>query len=683
MNDALQGLPRKESLDGEREKSEERHRSLLDNLQVAVVEHSTDTSILFCNRQALLLLGLEKDEATGRFAADPRWVLYREDGTVMPLEEFPVVRVLNTLEPLKNFVLGVQQPDSQKIVWALVDAFPLFDEENALKTILVTFLDITERRRAEESRLEHEQRFNDLVNSTDGIFWEADATDFGFISVSDNAERMLGYSTEDWLKPGFWVSHIHPNDLEQAVQYCSACTGRAENHTFEYRFIAADGRIVWLRDIVAVVTENAQPRWLRGLMIDITERKLAEEEKLGLERQIQQGQKLESLGVLAGGIAHDFNNILTTILGNADLAMEGLSPHSPARSNIQNIEKASRRAADLAKQMLAYSGKGKFVVEPIDLGEFVEEMAHLLAVSISKSIVLNYNFADNLPAFDGDPTQVRQIIMNLILNSAEAIGKRSGVIALSTGAMHCDRAYLQGINTHAVASFDAPLVEGVYVYLEVADTGCGMDLETIEKIFDPFFTMKFTGRGLGMSATLGIVRGHKGAIKIDSEVGKGTTFKVLFPASKLPANGTLQAEDGDEGVAATWQGEGTILIVDDEETICAMGRQMVEHMGFSAMTAADGREAVEVFGNYHKEIACVLLDLTMPHMGGEEAFRELRRIQPDVKVILCSGYGMQDATQFFIGQGLAGFLQKPYKMSALKETLAQLLGSGVKGGVDV
>jgi signal transduction histidine kinase/ActR/RegA family two-component response regulator len=407
----------------------------------------------------------------------------------------------------------------------------------------------------------------------------------------------------------------------------------------------------------------------------IAESKQAEEEKLALERQVRHAQKLESLGVLAGGIAHDFNNILMAILGNADLALDELSPMSPARGSIREIKKAAKRAAELVKQMLAYSGKGRFVVEPIDAGGLIEEISHLLEVSISKKSVLKHNLAENLPTFDGDVTQIRQVIMNLITNASEAIGDKSGVISLSTGAMGCDRAYLNDINEVVRASLDEPLPEGVYTYFEVADTGCGMDAETIEKIFDPFFTTKFTGRGLGMSAVLGIVRGHKGALKIYSEVGKGTTFKILFPANELPDNGfALRRKDQAEG--KDWLGSGTVLVADDEETVCAVVKKMLELMGFSVLTAPDGREALKVFREHADEIVCVLLDLTMPHMDGEEAFRTMRRLHPGITVILCSGYNEQDATQRFAGKGLAGFIQKPYNMAALREKLVDVLEAG-------
>ena len=238
--------------------------------------------------------------------------------------------------------------------------------------------------------------------------------------------------------------------------------------------------------------------------------------------------------------------------------------------------------------------------------------------------------------------------------------------------MNCDRAYLNDVNEVLRASLDEPLPEGVYTYFEVADTGCGMDAETIEKIFDPFFTTKFTGRGLGMSAVLGIVRGHKGALKIYSEVDKGTTFKVLFPANELSDN-RLTARRKNETEGKSWHGKGTVLVADDEETVCAVGKQMLELMGFSVLTATDGREALEVYREHIAEIICVLLDLTMPHMDGEEAFLAMRRLHPDVTVILCSGYNEQDATQRFTGKGLAGFIQKPYNMDALREKLREVL----------
>ena len=394
---------------------------------------------------------------------------------------------------------------------------------------------------------------------------------------------------------------------------------------------------------------------------DITDRKRAEEERTQLERQLLQAQKMESLGVLAGGIAHDFNNLLTVIIGNLELAQVRIQKESRAIDNIRNAEAAATRAADLTKQMLAYSGKGKFVIEGIDINQLLEEMLHMLEVSISKKAALRFNLTNHLPTIEGDATQIRQIIMNLVINASEAIGDKSGVISVSTGCMDCDKRYLKDV------WLEENITEGLYVYLEIADTGCGMDKQTMAKVFDPFFTTKFTGRGLGMAALLGIVRGHKGAIKIYSEPDKGTTFKILLPAGNKPIESS-----NSESHQNNWKGSGTILLVDDEESVRTIGAELLKEFGFTILTANDGRDALAVFSKT-PDIDLVILDLTMPHMDGEQCFRELRQIKADVKVIISSGYNEQEVTQKFAGKGLAGFIQKPYKLSVLKETLSNIL----------
>jgi len=396
---------------------------------------------------------------------------------------------------------------------------------------------------------------------------------------------------------------------------------------------------------------------------DITERKKAEEERNRLEEQVRHAQKLESLGVLAGGIAHDFNNLLMAILGYTELALANLPPGSQIRPNLEEVEKAARRAADLCRQMLAYSGKGRFVIENLDLGEIVKEMSDMLAMSISKKAVLRYRLSPDLPRVEADAAQIRQVVMNLIINASEAIGDTSGVISLSTGLMDCDRAYLR-----EVAGGDE-LPEGRYIFLEVTDTGTGMDKATQEKIFDPFFTTKFTGRGLGLAAVLGIVRGHRGAIKVYSETGKGSTFKVLLPAAGVAAvTGTVpKAPD------AGWKGSGTVLLADDEEMVRQVGVSMLESMGFRVLAATDGQAAVEVFREHMDEIRCVVLDLTMPRMDGEEAYREISRLHPGVPVILTSGYTEQQVTRRSTREGLAGFIQKPYKMNDFASLLHRVL----------
>jgi len=402
-----------------------------------------------------------------------------------------------------------------------------------------------------------------------------------------------------------------------------------------------------------------------AIVRDVTELRRVEEERLEMQRRLQQTQKLESLGVLAGGIAHDFNNLLMVILGHADLALEELSSTSPARENIEGIEVASRRAAELCRQMLAYSGKSSFVIAPFNLGVLIQEMAHLLGTSISKKAVLNLRTNTPLPKVKGDATQIRQVIMNLVINASEAIGERSGYINVSTGAVYGDSKVLQE------ASYsEGELQERLYVFVEVADTGCGMDQQTLDRLFEPFFTTKFMGRGLGMSAVLGIVRGHHGALTVQSEVGKGTTFRIYLPAKEAPEEDAPRCASSH---FAGHQGIVRVLLVDDEESIRSLGSRMLERIGFRVITASDGREALKVYLQHRSEINVVLMDLTMPHMDGVEAARELKRLDPDARIVLSSGYSDQEVKARSVGQEVLGFIQKPYTMSALKECLFPLL----------
>ena len=531
--------------------------------------------------------------------------------------------------------------------------------------------DITERKKMEDlirlSEMKFKSLFNKMINGF--AFHEiicddhGNPVDYRFLDVNPSFEQQTGLKRDDII--GKTVKEVFPNTESYWIKIYGNVSLTGEPIFFEKYAKEFDKYF----EVTAYCPADGH---FACIINDVTKRKKEENDRVILERQVKQAQKLESLGVLAGGIAHDFNNLLMAIMGNAEMALYNLSPMSAACQNLQAIVQASTRAAELSKQMLAYSGKGKFVVEPILAHELIEEMLHLLEVSISKKAVLKYNFAENVPTFDGDATQIRQIVMNMIINASEAIGDKSGVIAISIGAMECDRNYLEDVNEILRSGLNEPLSEGIYTYIEVADTGCGMNEDILNKIFDPFFTTKFTGRGLGMSAVLGIIRGHSGAIKIYSELGKGTTIKVLFPSNDLTVNG-FSVEQKKEIDEEKLCGSGTILIVDDEETVCVVGKQMLQRLGFSVLTAPDGREALEVFRKHADEIVCTLLDLTMPHIDGEEAFRELRRLQPEVKVILCSGYNEQDATQCFVGKGLAGFLQKPYNFSTLRKKLMSIL----------
>jgi PAS domain S-box-containing protein len=438
----------------------------------------------------------------------------------------------------------------------------------------------------------------------------------------------------------------------------------------------ADGREDWV-SFAKLPLRDAEGRiiGLVGITQNIAERKRIEQERLEMERQLQHTQKLESLGVLAGGIAHDFNNLLMAILGNLDLALLDLSPLSPARESIVHAMQAGRRAADVARQMLAYSGKGRFVIQMVNLAELVEENAHMLRAATARGVTLNLQVERNIPPVEADPGQLQQVIINLITNASEAIGDGPGIVRLSTGVELCDAAYL------AQSRLLHKPEPGRYVYVEVADTGCGMDTQTLERIFDPFYTTKATGRGLGMAAVQGIVSGHGGAILIESEPGRGTTVRVLFHAAGDEGSGDVDAGETSTSTerdqpAATPPKSATVLVVDDEDMVRRLAQTMLERLGYAVLGAENGEHALEVYNAHAGEIACVLLDLTMPRMDGAATFEALHALDPALPVILSSGYSEQETSERFAGMGLAGFIHKPYTLAGLASAIEEALDAG-------
>jgi signal transduction histidine kinase/ABC-type amino acid transport substrate-binding protein/ActR/RegA family two-component response regulator len=403
-----------------------------------------------------------------------------------------------------------------------------------------------------------------------------------------------------------------------------------------------------------------------GLLIEAfranARRRAAEDDRRQLEAQVQHAQKLESLGVLAGGIAHDFNNLLVGVLGHAELARAEVAPDSTLASRLTHIETAALRASELTNQMLAYSGKGKFLVSAIDLTRLVREMAQLLDVSISKKATLRYEFAAATPSIDGDQAQIRQVVMNLLTNASEAIGDREGTITIRIGTMAVDAQYVSSI-------VGAVPEAGTYVFLEVADTGCGMDAETASRIFDPFFTTKFTGRGLGLAATLGIVRGHGGGVRIRTAPDQGSTFTVVLPIGRLRP----QAAPEPQPPAPAGARSGLVLVVDDEPTVLAVATTALERAGLSVVTASDGREALDVIAASGGAIEAAVIDLTMPIMGGDEVIARLRDLRPDLGVLLSSGYAEPDIARTLGARYDCGFIQKPYRSTALVESVSALL----------
>jgi len=526
--------------------------------------------------------------------------------------------------------------------------------------------EVTERKRAEEALHKSKERLRQIIDLVPAQIFAKDRE--GRILLANRAvAETLGMVPEQMT--GRMHADIHPDAEEVARMLAddAKVIERGQPLTISKEpYLNSAGERRWMRTtkVPYVAADTSAPAIL-GVATDITERIRAEEERRKLDVQMQRMQRLESLGVLAGGLAHDFNNLLTSILGNAEMALETLPESSPAWQRIAHIEKASLNAADLCSQMLAYAGKGKFIVGPTKLNKVVEEMAHLLRTSVSKNVVLNLRLEDSLPPVEADATQMQQVVMNLVTNAWESIGEDSGVVTVTTGVMDCDCAYLSRSYLHD----DLP--EGRYVYIDVADTGCGMDKSTQAKVFEPFFTTKFTGRGLGLAAVLGIIRGHGGAIEVDSQPGRGTTVKVLFPA--LDHYEPVQTEPQQSLEEPVYTFSGVVLVVDDEESVRDVGKFMLETAGFDVITAQNGYEALEIYRKNADVIVCVLLDLTMPHMDGIKVFEQLMSIRDDVRVVLASGYSEEEISKRYARTGIAGFIHKPYLFSTLKAKLHEAL----------
>ncbi|MGD8451040.1 MAG: PAS domain S-box protein [Phycisphaerae bacterium] len=412
-------------------------------------------------------------------------------------------------------------------------------------------------------------------------------------------------------------------------------------------------------------------RWPDGRLVrmeialDITARKHAEEHQRKFLTRMQSARKLESLVELAGGIAHDFNNLLVGVLGNASMLLEDLPPKSPARELAQRIARAAQRAADLTRQMLAYSGKGRLDVTPVDLSELARDLEDLLRAVVSRRATFAGDFATAVPAVEIDTAQVRRVLVSLVTNAAEAMGERAGHVCAQTGVAE------SAVDDPPEAWFGGEPPRGRYVYFEVADDGCGMDAETRARIFDPFFTTKFKGRGLGLAAVLGIVRAHGGAIRVQSEPGAGTTIRIAFPVA-----GTVAAPvEPPAEMETTMAGDraGTVLVVDDEETVRELAQTALERSGFHVMTADNGPEALELFRAHMDEIDVVLLDLTMPGLPGHDVCRELHRMRVALPVVISSGYSEEDARRQLSCCRPAAFIQKPYRPGHMVGELRQAM----------
>jgi len=519
--------------------------------------------------------------------------------------------------------------------------------------------------------------YEELDTSQDRYFSLYDLAPVGYLTLSEKkiisevnlaAANMFGVARQSLIKEP--ISRLLPNmevmseNPEQIIfyQHLKQCFETSTPQVWEMQMKRNDGELFWVH--LSISPAQNGECWIT--LDDISERKKQEADKRLLEQQFQQTQKLESLGVMAGGIAHDFNNILAIIMGYCSLIK---MDYDMAEKNIPPIEKAVERAAALCRQMLAYAEKTEYVQNDVNIGELVYEMVKTLKATIAQNVVIKLGLSSDIPLIKADASQIGQVVMNLIINASEAIGEVQGeiLISLTKSLLKADKSNKDHLGKIIPA--------GNYVCLEVIDSGCGMDDDTKRRLFEPFYTTKFTGRGLGMSAVLGIIKAHKGALQVSSITGLGTTFKVYLPV--LETNPVVHQSQLQGASSESWRGSGTILLVEDEEQVLLIAKAMLEELGFAVIEAVNGKEALELYQEKAAEITLVMTDIGMPVMDGYALFSELKTLNPKLPIIISSGYGDKVVTSRISFDGIAGLLSKPYSFNKLREVMRGLVeGAG-------
>jgi PAS domain S-box-containing protein len=611
-------------------------------------------TLLAANRSALSVIGQRPEEVIGQPFWETAWWTSDPEGQARLREAITTAgkgRFVR-LEATHRSVDG-----SVRVVdFSLT---PFRDDLGKVRWLFPEGRDITTQKQAERGLRDSEEKFRQIFQrNQDGILLlEGDR----FVDCNPAVLEMMCCSQPELLR-------MHPWELSPAVQpdgrpspekaqEMIRLAHEKGGHRFEWTHRRIDGE-----DFPVEVTLTPFPLGGKEILYttwrDISERKREERERIDLERRVLHAQKLESLGILAGGIAHDFNNLMTAMLGRLDLAASEVPQGHPAHEHLQILEEILDRATDLTRQMLAYSGKGRFVVGPADLSKVARDMAKLLASSLSKKVQLELDLSEGLPAVEGDAAQLQQVMLNLVLNASDAIGDQPGTIRITTGTELLDAAAVAGLH----GELKPP--PGTCVFLEVSDSGCGIPSEVQARIFEPFFSTKDTGRGLGLSALLGILRSHHGALRMASVAGEGTTFRLFFPsvggAAQVRPEGLGQSQDLSPGLR--------VLVVEDEENIMESTRQILEGLGCEVVPARDGVEALERLAA-EGPFSVVLLDLMMPRLDGRQTLAELQKSHPGLPVVLCSGFSHQEIQ----GDWNGVFLAKPYSRERLKDALCAAL----------
>jgi PAS domain S-box-containing protein len=532
------------------------------------------------------------------------------------------------------------------------------------KRQLESALEAAEQEIAERARAE--LRFAQLVDDVETVVWESDARLTRFHVVSRHAEEVLGYPADHWgAQPGLFLSRIHPEDRQRTVAVLAAAQARTGRYELECRVERSDGRYAWLRVLMhPLITEDGERR-LRGVMIDRSEHEAHEERRRKLERQLMDASRLEALGKLAGGVAHDFNNLLAAILGHTELLLLEPDLDPTVREGAEVIQSAAKKGSALTEQLLGFARQSSIACESVDLETVAEEVIALLVRTLDKRIELCRQYEAPGVRVRADAQRLGQVLLNLAVNARDAMPD-GGTLTVGTRVVTHD----------PEACRERPeLMPGRYAQLSVQDTGVGIGQDVLPRVFEPFFTTKPSGKGTGMglASSYGIVRSHGGFFTVDSTPGAGTTFTVhllVAEASRQLVQDERAPSGGHERIRT---GSGRVLLVDDEDAVRRVGAKVLENLGYEVLTACDGEEAQRVFIESKGELDLVILDMVMPRVDGRACLRALRRIDPEVRAIICTGYAESEAVADVLADGVWGVVQKPYSVAELSDAVAAAL----------
>jgi len=636
------------------QRQEQLFKLFVEHSPASIAMFDRDMKYIIASRRFLLDYGIAESDVTGRSHYEifpeisERWRLIHRRclaGETVKADEDIFPRADGTVD------------------WVRWEIHPWYERPDEIGGIILFSEVITERKNAEDALKLNEAllRTTQRLTRSGGWEWNVDQRTMFWTEetyrLHDFDPGEFTYGSPDLATRSLecYLPAYRPF-VKAAFERCAA---EGVPYDLECVFVSAKRRRMWVRTFAEPVWENGRVTRVIGMIIDITDRKAAEQRSLEKQRR-------DTIGTLSGGIAHDYNNLLGIMMGNSSLALEELHDAHPARGFVKKSMIAMERAAELTRQILAYAGKGKYRSQLVDLAGEVRKHVALLKISLAKNVKLALHLPASPLFVNGDPSQIEQVIMNLLINGGEAIGEQQGEVSITLSEITLGNGELAA---YAMIP-NTTLSEGRYVLIEVHDTGAGMDPAIIGKIFDPFFTTKFTGRGMGLSAVLGIVQGHKGGITVDSGSEEGTTFRIVLPAAGTLAPGS---EPPSGGTRHQSPAASTVLVIDDEQDVAAMAQDILTAGKYATLVALDPVKGIEVFREHRSEILLVFLDLTMPEMPGKDVVEALRAIDPDVKILITSGYSEEEVVKKIGDAKVSAFIQKPYRMKSLLSIVETVL----------